>query len=109
MTEPMSGESSVDPSRDLLRSVLEDIPDAVAISDTEANFTVYNRAAEKLLNIGSLTIRLRTAPLAAVCSCPMESPHTRNMNCRFFARYAEKASREVCSPSETISIPRAFR
>jgi PAS domain S-box-containing protein len=50
----MSGESSADPTRDLLRSVLEDIPDAVAISDTEARFTVFNRAAEKLLNIRAI-------------------------------------------------------
>ena len=35
----------------ILRGVLENIPDAVAIADTNAEFTVYNRTAAKLLGI----------------------------------------------------------
>ena len=39
-------------SPEMLPSILDNIPDAVAIADTNAQFTVYNSAAAKLLNIG---------------------------------------------------------
>lgn len=39
-------------SAEMLQTIIENIPDAVAIADTNAQFTVYNSAAAKLLNIG---------------------------------------------------------